>query len=175
MIFFQLPISSRFQQLPLQEVTYHLGDIAIEDVFITPETVLQKFFGHTTFRSGQLEGVQTVLNNNDLIVLIPTGGGKTVIYAVVSLLLSGLTVVVSPLLMLMYDQLLRLREKGINNCYINTLLSPEGREAVIANISRQDCEYKILITGPEIILSPQLKKVDEKATSGKKVKLLCHP
>ena len=87
-----------------------------------------------------------------MIILILTGGGKTVIYAVPTLMLPGKTVVVSPLLMLMDDQLLHLREKGINTCYINSMLSGDERETFVANLSRKDCEYKILIVSPEILL-----------------------
>ena len=122
------------RELPLQEVTYAFDEHSLnghEVNTLTPGTVLQRFFGYASFRPGQLEGVNAVLIKQDPIILIPTGGGKTVIYAVPTLMLPGITAVVSPLLMLMHDQLLHLREKGINTCYINSMLSGDERETVL--------------------------------------------
>ena len=156
-----------FRELPLQEVTYAFDEHSLnghEVNTLTPEIVLQRFFGYASFRPGQLEGVNAVLRKQDAIILIPTGGGKTVIhvYAVPTLMLPGITAVVSPLLMLMHDQLLHLREKGINTCYINSMLSGDERETVFANLSRKDCEYKILIVSPEILLKPSLENLLQK-------------
>ena len=69
---------------------------------------------------------------------------------------------VSPLLMLMHDQLLKLREKEINTCYLNSMLTKESYESVITNLSRPDCEYKILLTSPEILLSSSVQDLLQK-------------
>jgi ATP-dependent DNA helicase RecQ len=99
------------------------------------------------------------------VVVIPTGGGKTVTYTIPTLLMPGITVVISPLLMLMHDQLLKLREKGISTCYINSMLTRESREAVVANLSRPDSEYKILLTSPEVVLSSTMQTLLQKLKS----------
>ena len=103
-----------------------------------------------------------IMNGKDSVVVIPTGGGKTVIYSIPTLMMPGITVVVSPLLMLMHDQLLKLREKGINTCYLNSMLTKESYKSVIANLSRPDCEYKILLTSPEVLLSSSVQDLLQK-------------
>ena len=105
---------------------------------MTPESILQSVFGFSSFRNGQKEAIDVLTSGNDSVIVIPTGGGRTVIYCIPTLMMPGITVVVSPLLMLMHDQLLKLREKGINTCYINSMLTKEKYESVIANLSRPD-------------------------------------
>ena len=104
------------------------------------------------------------MEKQDSIVVIPTGGGKTVIYTIPTLRMPGITVVL-PLLMLMHDQLLQLREKGINTCYVNYVLTKENHKAVIANLSGPDSKYKILLTHPEVLISPSMQKLLEKLKS----------
>lgn len=128
----------------------------------TADGILKNVYGHKTFRPGQREAISAVLQQKDSIVVIPTGGGKTVIYTIPTLLMPGITVVVSPLLMLMHDQLLKLREKGINTCYVNSMLTKENGKTVIANLSRPDSEYKILLTSPEVLMSPSMQKLVKK-------------
>ena len=128
----------------------------------TPLKVLEETFGYQSFRPGQLEGITALLEKKDAIVLIPTGGGKTVIYSIPTLLLPDLTIVISPLLLLMHDQVVRLREKGINTCYINSMLTNVEREHVIFNLSRTDSAYKVLLTSPEIVLRTDFDKLLEK-------------
>ena len=77
----------------------------------------------------------------------------------------GVTVVIPSLLMLMHDQLIKLREKGINTCYINSMLTKEKREIVIANLSRPDSEYKVLLVSPEVALSGPLHTLFQKLKS----------
>ena len=64
--------------------------------------------------------------------------------------------------MLMHDQLLKLRGNGINTCYVNSMPTKENHEAVIANLSRPNSEYKILLTSPEVLMSPSMQKLIEK-------------
>lgn len=94
-----------------------------------PEKVFQKVFGFSSFRPGWKEAIDTVLNHKDSVVLIPSGGRKTVIYTIPSLLMPGIKVVVFPLLMLMHDQLLKLREKRINTCFVNSMLTRESQSS----------------------------------------------
>ena len=73
---------------------------------------LQTVFGHTEFRPGQKEAIETIFSGEDTVVIIPTGGGKTAIYILPCIMTSGLAFVVSPLIMLMSDQVARLRQCG---------------------------------------------------------------
>ena len=137
-----------FHELPLQRMSVNKD---IDDHLPgeqNPDGILKNVFGHSSFRPGQKEAINAVLQQKDAVVVIPTGGGKTVIYTIPTLLMPGITVVVSPLLMLMHDQLLNLREKGINTYYINSMLTKDSREEVIVNLSRPDSEYKVLLTSP---------------------------
>ena len=87
---------------------------------------------------------------------IPTGGGKTVVYAIPSIMKRGLSVVVSPLVMLMYDQVARLRQLSINTCYYNTLLSEEEKTFVLHNLVQAQCQYEFVFVSPEAILKDNL-------------------
>ena len=149
--------AQQFDELPLQQMGLSGTKFdSRKQSELTPVSVLQNVFGFSTFWTGQKETIDMIMNGKDSVVVIPTGGGKTVIYTIPTLMMPGITVVVSPLLMLMHDQLLKLREKGINSCYLNSMLTKESYESVIANLSRPDCEYKILLTSPEVLLVQDL-------------------
>ncbi|CAB4036497.1 DNA helicase [Paramuricea clavata] len=151
----------RFDDQPLQEAILPTGyNYHVEDH--NPHAVLKNVFGFLHFRPGQEEAISAVLNKKDAIVVIPTDGGKTIVYSIPTLLIPGITVVVSPLLMLMHDQLLKLREKGINTCYVNSMLTSKHCKSVIANLSRPDSEYKVLLVSPEVLLSPSLDSLMKK-------------
>ncbi len=110
----------------------------------TPLEVLRSIFGHDNFRPCQLEAIEHVLSGKDVIVVMPTGGGKTIIYAIPSLILPGMSIVICPLMMLMCDQVTRLRQHGINACYYNTLLSDSQRQNIIHNLMQTGCQYQFV-------------------------------
>ncbi len=85
-----------------------------------------------------------MLSGQDTIVLIPTGGGKTIIYALSCLITTGLTVVVSPLIMLMDDQVAKLCRRGINTCFYNTTLSESERKNIMHNLIQANCQYEFV-------------------------------
>ena len=159
MIFFQ---KFFLLQLALIKDTPPLIDIQVDDQqraaqhvnipMETPKGVLQHVFGYTDFRSGQEDAINALLKGNDTIVVIPTGGGKTVVYAIPSIMKRGLSVVISPLVMLMYDQVARLRQLGINTCYYNTLLSEEEKTFVLHNLVQAQCQYEFVFVSSEAIL-----------------------
>ena len=110
-------------------------------------TVLRECFGYTDFRDGQERLIDAILSGRDVFGVMPTGGGKSLCYQVPAMLLPGVTFVISPLISLMQDQVMALREAGISAAYINSALSPEQMRAVYANI-RAD-RYQIVYVAPE--------------------------
>src|SRR5947209_16524788 len=91
------------------------------------EQILKQYFGHDTFWPGQREIIEHILAGDDAFVLMPTGGGKSLTYQLPALLMQGLTIVVSPLIALMHDQVDRLRANGIPATFVNSSLSPAER------------------------------------------------
>ena len=80
---------------------------------MTPVEVLKKYWGYSEFRPLQKEIIQSILDQNDVLALLPTGGGKSICFQVPALINDGLCIVVSPLIALMKDQVRNLNNKGI--------------------------------------------------------------
>jgi len=95
-----------------------------------PQKILQSIFGYDSFRHNQQEIVEHVLAGKDAVVLMPTGGGKSLCYQVPALCLPGVTIVVSPLIALMKDQVDALLVNGIKAAFLNSTQSP-GEQALI--------------------------------------------
>ena len=98
--------------------------------FNTPIEVLNQVFGYESFRGFQEEVVETVVSGRDALVLMPTGGGKSLCYQIPALLRDGVAVVVSPLIALMQDQVDALDEVGVKAAYLNSSLTPEEASRV---------------------------------------------
>ncbi len=109
--------------------------------------LLQDYFGHSTFRELQEEIIDTILNNQDILTILPTGGGKSLCYQLPSLMMSGVTVVISPLLALMYDQVVSLNANGIKASMISSGQSLEEIREVERSVIRS--EIKLLYVAPE--------------------------
>ena len=90
---------------------------------MTPLEALKRYFGYDSFRPGQAEIVDAILAGRDALAIMPTGAGKSICYQVPALLLPGLTLVISPLISLMQDQVKALNAAGIRAAYINSSLS----------------------------------------------------
>jgi ATP-dependent DNA helicase RecQ len=97
---------------------------------MTAHEVLKKYWGYDDFRPCQLEIIQSVLSGHDTLGLLPTGGGKSITFQVPAMMLPGLTVVVTPLVSLMKDQVDNLRDRGIRGVYIYSGLT--RREVTLA-------------------------------------------
>lgn len=113
----------------------------------TPTEVLKKYFGYSYFRNGQEEIINSILSGRDALAVMPTGGGKSICYQVSALLLPGITIVVSPLISLMKDQVMSLKENGVPAAYINGSLSSVQIGKVFENI--KSGKYKIIYIAPE--------------------------
>lgn len=111
------------------------------------KTVLKQYFGHTEFRAGQEQVVDAILSGRDALCVMPTGAGKSVCYQVPALLFSGVTLVVSPLISLMKDQVNALTQNGIRAAYLNSSLTAAQYGKVLENIRLG--MYKILYVAPE--------------------------
>src|SRR3954453_5827633 len=97
--------------------------------------ILQRVFGYPAFRAGQCDVVASILAGTDTLGVLPTGGGKSLCYQVPALTRDGLTVVVSPLISLMKDQVERLRAKGVSATFLNSTLTDEQTSARLKAIS----------------------------------------
>ena len=109
--------------------------------------ILEKHFGYSTFRPQQEEVIQNVLNNKDTLVLMPTGGGKSICFQIPALLFDGVAIVISPLISLMKDQVESLRANGIKAAYYNSSLDPVQERIVVQQAI--DGELKLLYVSPE--------------------------
>ena len=109
--------------------------------------ILARYFGYGEFRPGQEELINAVLSGQDVFGIMPTGGGKSVCYQVPALMLPGITLVVSPLISLMRDQVMALKAVGIPAAYINSTLNPGQMQMVYRNLLAG--QYKIVYVAPE--------------------------
>ncbi|MCR5717464.1 MAG: DNA helicase RecQ [Oscillospiraceae bacterium] len=114
---------------------------------MTPQEVLQQYFGYDTFRKGQAELIGAILSGRDVLGIMPTGAGKSVCYQVPAMLLPGLTVVISPLISLMHDQVRALRENGIPAAYLNSALDEMAYRQTLAAVYNGG--VRILYAAPE--------------------------
>ena len=102
--------------------------------------VLEKYYGYHAFREGQEMLIDHILSGQDVLGIMPTGAGKSVCYQVPALLLPGITLVISPLISLMKDQVQALNQAGIHAAYINSSLS-EGQ--ITKEIGRASCRERV--------------------------------
>lgn len=117
---------------------------------LTPLQTLQSTFGYPSFRHRQDEIIDATLASKDVLVVMPTGGGKSLCYQIPALLNPGLTVVISPLIALMKDQVDALRLTGIPAAYLNSSLSTEERNEVFHSLRNN--QLKLLYLAPERLL-----------------------
>ena len=121
--------------------------------------LLKELYGYESFRAGQLEAIQSIMQGKDTLTVIPTGGGKSVLYTLAAILNEGLTVVVEPLKFIMEEQVEKLRQKHIPAFYYNSSLTNTEMEFVINTLCRQELQYVMLFTSPECIVSKKLLNV----------------
>lgn len=113
----------------------------------SPERVLASVYGYQGFRTGQREIIDAVLQGRDCIGVMPTGAGKSLTFQIPARILGGTTLVVSPLIALMKDQVDALDQVGIRATYLNSSLAPEEKRARVSALARG--EYEIVYAAPE--------------------------
>lgn len=114
-------------------------------------SVLKDYFGHDSFRDGQEQIVDALLDGRDALCIMPTGAGKSMCYQISALLFDGVTIVVSPLISLMKDQVGSLVQSGVHAAYINSSLSYPQFLRVLSNVEHG--KYKIIYVAPERLLT----------------------
>ncbi len=118
----------------------------------SPHDILRTVFGYEQFRLEQERAIGELLQGNDVFVLMPTGAGKSLCYQIPALLLDGLTVVVSPLIALMKDQVDALRLNGVAAAYLNSTLSAAEQGQIVRQM--QQGKLKLLYVAPERLFAP---------------------
>lgn len=123
---------------------------------------LEKYFNHTSFRAGQEEIINAFLNGRDVVALLPTGGGKSLCFQLPALMNNSLTIIISPLIALMKDQVDGLRARGIGAVFINSSLGWDETQQALAGIKFGN--VKLLYVAPERLTNERLvnalKEVD---------------
>ncbi|HET9454087.1 MAG TPA: ATP-dependent DNA helicase RecQ [Gemmatimonadaceae bacterium] len=120
----------------------------------TARAALKRYFGYADFRAGQVDVVASVLSGADTLGVLPTGGGKSLCYQVPALVLPGMTVVISPLISLMQDQVDRLVSCGIAATFLNSTLDPEDGRRRLRSVERG--LVRLLYVAPERFENPDL-------------------
>ena len=114
--------------------------------------ILKNYYGYTSFRKGQEEIINSLLSGRDTLAVMPTGAGKSLCYQIPALCMEGITLVISPLISLMQDQVRTLISMGIRGAYLNSSLTPRQMEKAVANA--KSGMYKIIYVAPERLEMP---------------------
>ena len=115
--------------------------------------VLKEYYGYDSFREKQEEIITYILEGKDVVTIMPTGGGKSICYQIPALILEGLTIVISPLISLMKDQVDNIKNMGIKSAYINSTLSDSEINSILNDVIKD--EVKILYVAPERLESTE--------------------
>ena len=116
--------------------------------------ILRNIFQHENFRGIQRRVIDVVTTNKDALAVIPTGGGKSMCYWIPGLSSTGITVVITPLMALINDQVSKLRSYGINVCCVNSCMTPEERDIIFHELTDKESPYKFFYLTPEFAMSP---------------------
>lgn len=140
----------------MAQVTVDASQPDADALYARAQAELRRRFGYPDFRGVQPRAIRSVLEGRDVLVLMPTGGGKSLCYQIPALVLPGLTLVVSPLISLMKDQVDALERRGVNATFINSTLPSSEVDARLAACARG--ETKLLYIAPERFDSPDFRR-----------------
>lgn len=127
------------------------------DMQKTPEQILKSVFGYDKFMPGQREIIQNILEGRDTLAVMPTGGGKSLCYQIPALIFDGITVVVSPLISLMQDQVGALLENGVSAAFLNSTLNLDEYKKTVRDIKSGGA--KLLYLSPEALATERVKSI----------------
>ncbi len=136
----------------------------MDDVTKACTGVLKKVFGYDSFRPLQIEIIKSVLSGRDTLAIMPTGGGKSMCYQIPALLFKGITVVVSPLISLMQDQVASLREDGVDAAFLNSSLDWNSYVESVREIKRG--KIKLVYISPEALSTERVQSILHEVSSG---------
>ena len=119
-----------------------------------PLEILQNVFGHEAFRPFQKDIIDHILKGKDALVVLPTGGGKSLCYQLPALIFDGMTVVVSPLISLMQDQVMQLQNRDIRAAFLNSTLSYSEQKTIMQQVKQG--KIKLLYVAPETLVRPEI-------------------
>ena len=141
-----------FEEVPQEEQKPSMEEklLPSQTLTQTPLEILKNVFGHEGFRPFQEKIIKHILKGQDALVVLPTGGGKSLCYQLPALIFDGLTVVVSPLISLMQDQVGQLEERNIRAAYLNSTLSYSEQETTMQRVKQG--EVKLLYMAPETLV-----------------------
>lgn len=120
---------------------------------MTAKQILKQYFGYDSFREGQETLINSILSGKDTFGIMPTGAGKSICYQVPGIMMDGITLVITPLISLMKDQVASLKEAGIRGAYFNSSLTP-GQYYKALQLAKQGT-YKIIYVAPERLMNPE--------------------
>ena len=132
-----------------------------------PERVLKTVFGYDSFRPLQKEIISNVLNGKDTLAIMPTGGGKSLCYQLPAMVMDGITLVVSPLISLMQDQVGSLETTGVHSVFLNSSLSWEEYLQAVDDI--KNARVKIVYVSPEGLATGKIREL----LSSPEIKISC--
>jgi ATP-dependent DNA helicase RecQ len=121
---------------------------------MTPHETLKQYFGYDEFRSGQETLIDGVMAGRDVLGIMPTGAGKSICFQIPALMMDGVTLIVSPLISLMKDQVNALTQSGAAAAYINSSLTPRQIEKALANA--KEGKYRLIYVAPERLTTPDI-------------------
>lgn len=120
-------------------------------IYSSPEEALKAVFGYTSFREGQKQIIDAILSGKDAFAVMPTGAGKSLCYQIPAMILPGVTLVISPLISLMQDQVKALNEAGVPAAFLNSSLTEKAYFETLRNAREE--KYKIIYVAPERLIT----------------------